>query len=74
MNRKYIEVLLGMTKVSSEALIEATLAHLCDDMSQLEAERVYGVKQEAIARLVKRLRELDKSVDRVIEARKKYNT
>lgn len=59
MNPEYIHALLKLTKVTSTDVVAATIAHLCNGVSQLEAAEAHGVKQESIARLVKRIRELD---------------
>ena len=40
---------------------------LCGGQSQPDAAQAHGVQQEAIARLVKRLRELDSIVSEAIE-------
>ena len=62
MNPEYIHALLKLTKVTSTEVVAATISHLCDGISQPEAADTHGVKQESIARLVKRIRELDKLV------------
>lgn len=67
MSPDYIKTLLKLTKVSSEDVIAATIDHLCDGKSQPEAAEAHGVQQEAIARLVKRLRTLDSIVSEAID-------
>ena len=62
MNPDYIRALLKLTKVTSTEVVAATISHLCDGISQLEAAETHRVKQESIARLVKRIRELDSLV------------
>lgn len=62
MNPDYIHALLKLTKVTSAEVVAATIAHLCDGISQPEAAETHGVKQESIARMVKRIRELDSLV------------
>ena len=59
MTPDYIQALLKLTKVTSAEVVAATISHLCDGISQPEAADTHGVKQESIARLVKRIRELD---------------
>lgn len=74
MTPEYIKTLLKLTKVSSEATVAATIAHLCHGKTQPEAADANGVQQEAVARLVKRLRELDKVVDEAIAEKGKNNS
>ena len=74
MTPDYIKTLLKLTKVSSEDVIAATIAHLCHGKTQPEAAEAHGVQQEAVARLVKRLRELDKVVVAAIEEKEKNNS
>ena len=62
MNPEYIHALLKLTKVTSAEVVAATIAHLCDGISQPEAAETHGVKQESIARMVRRIRELDSLV------------
>ena len=62
MTSDYIQALLKLTKVTSAEVVAATIAHLCDGISQPEAAETHGVKQESIAGLVKRIRELDSLV------------
>lgn len=59
MSPNYIRVLLKLTKVSGEAVVSATIEHMANGKTQKDAAELYGVKQEAVARLVKRIRELD---------------
>lgn len=62
MNPEYIKALLQLTKATSKDVIEATIEHLCEGVSQTKAADAHGIKQEAIARMVKRLRFLDNIV------------
>lgn len=62
MSPEYIQALLKLTKVTSTEVVAATIAHLCNGISQPDAADTHGVKQESIARLVKRIRELDSLV------------
>lgn len=62
MNREYIRALLQLTKATSKEVIEATIEHLCEGVSQTKAAEAHNVKQEAIARMTKRLREIDRLV------------
>ena len=62
MNPEYIHALLKLTKVTSTEVVAATISHLCDGISQPGAAETHGVKQESIARMVKRIRELDSLV------------
>lgn len=59
MNPEYIQALLKLTKATSRDVIEATIEHLCEGVSQTKAADAHNVKQEAIARMVKRLRYID---------------
>lgn len=59
MNPEYIKALLKLTKVTSKDVTEATIEHLCEGVSQTKAAEAHNVKQEAVARMVKRLRFLD---------------
>ena len=74
MSPEYIKTLLKLTKVSSEDVISATIAHLCGGQSQPGAAQAHGVQQEAIARLVKRLRELDSIVSEATEKKQINNS
>lgn len=69
MNQEYIRALLQLTKATSKDVIEATIEHLCEGVSQTKAAEAHNVKQEAVARMAKRLRELDRLV---MEAAKKH--
>lgn len=62
MNREYIRALLQLTKATSKEVMEATIEHLCEGVSQTKAAEAHNVKQEAIARMVRRLREIDNLV------------
>lgn len=71
MTPEYIEILLKLTKVSSREVVAATIDHLSNGLSQLDAAAAHGVKQESVARLVKRLRELDAIVVEAITVKLK---
>lgn len=62
MNKEYIRTLLQLTKVTSRDVIEATIEHMCEGVSQTKAAEAHNVKQEAVARMVKRLRFVDELV------------
>ena len=62
MNPEYIRALIQLTKATSKDVIEATIKHMCDGVSQTKAAEAHNVKQEAIARMVRRLRLLDELV------------
>lgn len=62
MNPEYIQALLQLTKATSKDVIEATIKHLCEGVSQTKAAEANGIKQEAIARMTRRIREIDKLV------------
>lgn len=59
MNTEYIQALLKLTKATSRDVIEATIEHLCEGVSQTKAAEAHNVKQEAVARMVRRLRLID---------------
>lgn len=59
MKAEYIRALLRLTRVSSADVVNATIDHLCCGDTQVDAARVHSVQQGDIARMVKRLRELD---------------
>lgn len=71
MNPEYIRELLKLTRVNSKDVTEATIDHLCCGETQLEAAQAHGVQQEAVARLVKRLRSLDAIVTKAMEEKNK---
>jgi hypothetical protein len=72
MNPDYIKALLKLTKVSSSEVVAATIAYLCHGINQLEAAETNGVKQESIARLAKRIRELDALVTDAARKKMRY--
>ena len=59
MNKEYIQALLKITKATSTNVIEATIEHLCEGVSKTKTAEAHNVKQEAIARMARRLREID---------------
>lgn len=71
MTPEYINILLKLTKAQSANVVAATTAHLCEGITQTRAAERYGVEQSAIARLVKRIRELDQLVDAAISEKSK---
>lgn len=74
MNPKYIRTLLKLTRVNSKSVTEATIDHLCCGDTQAEAAQAHGVQQEAVARLTKRLRELDQIVTQAAQDKTENNT
>lgn len=73
MTPEYIQTLLKLTRVNSQNVIVATIDHLCGGKTQPEAAQAHGVQQEAVARLAKRLRELDLIVTQAAEEKSKNN-
>lgn len=63
MKEKYLRALVKLTRAASQPTIEATIDHLSNGLTQGEAAGKHGVKQEAVARFSKRLKELDKTVE-----------
>jgi hypothetical protein len=63
MKEKYLRALVKLTRAASQPTIEATIDHLANGLTQGDAAERYGVKQEAVARFSKRLKELDKTVE-----------
>lgn len=62
MNERYLRALVRLTRVSSARVLDATVEHLVYGETQLKSATKFGVKQEAVARLSKRLVELDRRV------------
>lgn len=62
MNEKYIRSLVKLTRVTSEPTLNAVIDHICNGTSQQVAADANGVPQESVARLNKRISELDKQV------------
>lgn len=65
MNEEYILGLLTLTRTTSEAVVNATIDHLCKGDTQTLAAQNHQVQQEAIARLAKRIRKLDKQIENI---------
>lgn len=74
MTPDYINTLLKLTRVTAPDVVAATIEHLCDGATQASAADKHGVKQEAVARMAKRLRELDGIVSEAIERKSKNNS
>lgn len=71
MTPRYIKILLKLTRAQSAAVADATIAHLCDGISQTRAAEQFSVGQSAVARLVKRINTLDKIIDDAIHEKLK---
>ncbi|EJC6974875.1 hypothetical protein AB8I23_004270 [Vibrio alginolyticus] len=65
MQENYLRKLVELTKTNSEAVINATIEHLCLGSTQKAAAERYGVKQAAVGRLVTRLMELSLKVEQL---------
>ena len=64
MNERYLRALVNtLTRSTSAAVLDATIDHLVHGETQSNAATKHGVKQEAVARMAKRLKELDREVD-----------
>ncbi|BBM67964.1 hypothetical protein VA249_46100 (plasmid) [Vibrio alfacsensis] len=70
MNEKYIRALITLTRSTSEPTLNAAIEHICLGESQAKSAVKHGVKQEAVARLSKRIKELDKQVTDIIKLKK----
>ncbi len=73
MKENYLRELVTLTRVSSTATVEACIEHLCFGKSQYVAADKYGVKQEAVARLTRRLVNLDQKLIEIEKLRHKEN-
>jgi len=62
MNERYLRALVRLTKVTSEATINAAVDHIIYGKTQDLSAQHNKVKQESVARLTTRLNELDKQV------------
>lgn len=67
MNERYIRALVKLTKVANPDLLNATIDHLIYKETQASSAKKHGVKQEAVARLAKRIVGLDKQVSEIVE-------
>lgn len=72
LNADYIRYLVSkFTRVTREETILATIDHLTMDVTQVVAAERRGSTQPEVARLVKKLRELDETIDEAYQL--KYN-
>lgn len=62
MDQAYVRHLTAFMSSPSDAVVNATVAYLCEGVRQVDAAELYGVKQSAIARMSQRIRALDKGV------------
>ena len=69
MKEKYVRSLIKLTKSTSEKNLNALIEHLCKGKTQAESAQIYGVRQEAVARLSTRIKKLDIAVSDIIEQR-----
>lgn len=65
MNEQYIRALVKFTKSSSVSVLDATIDHLVYGETQAAAADKHLVKQEAIARLVKRIKSVEAKIDEI---------
>lgn len=70
MNEQYIRALVKFTKSSSASVLDATIDHLVHGETQDAAADKHSVKQEAIARLVKRIKSVETKIDEIIKLKK----
>lgn len=62
MREEYIRALLELTSTQSGPTVEAAIDHLSGGLSQREAAAMYGVAQSAVARMVRRIKEVEEKV------------
>lgn len=74
MTPEYIRTLLKLTKVANDNLIAATISHLCEGVPQDQAGEPYGIQQEAISRLVRRINKVDAIVKEAMEIKSNDNS
>lgn len=67
MTPEYIRLILQLTRVENENLIAATISHICQGVPQDQAGEQYAVQQEAISRLVRRLKKVNAIVEEAIK-------
>ncbi|EGR1049107.1 hypothetical protein DDM91_17925 [Vibrio cholerae] len=65
MNESYIRALISLTRSTSEPTLNAVVDHLCYGKTQEQAAEKQGVKQEAVARLTTRIKNLDALVTEI---------
>lgn len=70
MNEQYIRALVKFTKSSSTSVLDATIDHLAHGETQEAAAKKHNVKQEAIARMVKRIKSIEAKIEEIIELKK----
>ena len=70
MNEKYIRELVKLTRVSSDKVLNATIEHMFHGLTQDEAAEKYGINQEAISRLKRRIKKVDAHVTLLHELKK----
>ncbi len=63
MNERYLRALVKLTRAASAAVLDATIDHLAYGEQQAEAARKHKVQAPAVARLSKRLIELDQEIE-----------
>ncbi|OEE38264.1 hypothetical protein A1QO_02485 [Vibrio genomosp. F10 str. ZF-129] len=67
MNERYIRALVKLTRVANADLLNATIDHILYGETQSGSANKHGVKQEAVARLAKRIIGLDRQVSDIIK-------
>lgn len=72
LNADYIRYLVNkFTRVTREETILATIDHLTMDVTQAVAAERRGSTQPEVARLVKKLRELDETIEEAYQLKRK---
>lgn len=71
MNEEYLRALTKLTKVASVKVLEATIEYLVHGGNQTVIGQKHGVEQPSIARLAKRLTELDEQIQELQKLRDK---
>lgn len=62
MKEDYVRQLFKIAQKHSDAVIEATIEHLCNGLTQEEAAEKYQITQSTVGRAVSRIKQLDKLV------------
>ncbi len=62
MKKEYIEQLFKIAQKHSDAVVAATVDHLCNGLTQDESAEKHNVTQSSVGRAVSRIKQLDKLI------------